>query len=69
MNATMLILDEPDPQPPAIRTQVVELVRSGALGRTVRWQPLLGTFGFVVLVLTFLGGMYALPTKRCWFFA
>jgi hypothetical protein len=55
MNLTMLVLDESDPQPPATRSQVVELLRSGALRRTVRWQPLLGTFGFVLVVLTSLG--------------
>jgi fluoroquinolone transport system permease protein len=50
MNVTVLVLDEPDspePVPGVARQQMIELIRSGALRRSLRWQPMLGA-----LVLT-----------------
>jgi fluoroquinolone transport system permease protein len=51
MNVTGLVLDEPDdspePVPGVVGQQLIELIRSGALRRSLRWQPMLGA-----LVLT-----------------
>jgi hypothetical protein len=60
MNLTVLVLDEPDdspePVPGVVGQQMIELIRSGALRRSLRWQPALGA-----LVLTAALLAWALP--------
>jgi hypothetical protein len=45
MKVTALVIDEdgaPEPAPGMARLQMIELMRSGALRRSLRWQPMLG---------------------------